>query len=225
MSEKTTKSETDRNAGLHQVDGQRENILDAAEELFLEKGIANTSMVEIARKVGITKVTLYRYFANRDEIAVEIQIKMLEKIDQSSIEHGEVTEKSNLREVIQHRLRSFETVRDAYRYVGMFDQLYLDLPSDSVIAQWTKEQLRKSDWRKSKPKPESHSSIDKGKKGVIFSNMIWFLEKLALRGELTWSDAEVPLEQHLKVFEDMVLAYLDKIEISESNDSDQSPNQ
>ena len=44
------------------------------------------------------------------------------------------------------------------------------------------------------------------------SALIWFLEKLALRGELTWSDAEIPIEEHLHIFEQMIFSYLEKIQ-------------
>ena len=73
-------SEVNRLSGKHQVDEKRIQILDAAEKLFLEKGIVNTCLAEIARAVGITKAALHRYFANKDAIAIQIQIRMLNRI-------------------------------------------------------------------------------------------------------------------------------------------------
>ena len=46
---------------------------------------------------------------------------------------------------------------------------------------------------------------------VIMNTVIWFLEKLALRGELTWSNKEIPLEEHLRIFEDMITGYFDRL--------------
>ena len=46
---------------------------------------------------------------------------------------------------------------------------------------------------------------------------IWFLEKLALRGELTWSNKEVPLEEHLRIFEDMITGYFDRLIADQNN--------
>jgi hypothetical protein len=43
------------------------------------------------------------------------------------------------------------------------------------------------------------------------STVIWFLEKLALRGELTWSNQAVPLEAHLAAFEEMITGYIDRL--------------
>jgi AcrR family transcriptional regulator len=43
-------------------------ILDAAGELFLERGVNRTGMTEIARAAGCSRATLYRYFPNRDDL-------------------------------------------------------------------------------------------------------------------------------------------------------------
>jgi AcrR family transcriptional regulator len=47
-----------------------EKILDAAAELFVEKGIAGVGMGEIARAAGCSRATLYRYFADRGQLHV-----------------------------------------------------------------------------------------------------------------------------------------------------------
>ena len=46
----------------------RENIVSAASELFMEKGITTTSMDDIAKVAGYSKATLYVYFKNKEEI-------------------------------------------------------------------------------------------------------------------------------------------------------------
>ncbi|MEE4195043.1 MAG: TetR/AcrR family transcriptional regulator [Anaerolineae bacterium] len=211
----TTLSEANRQAGKHQVDGQRENILETAERLFQENGIANTSMVEIARAVGITKVTLYRYFANKDEIALQIQIRMLKKIRDVVMPNETEFSREALKRSIHAHLENFTQLQDAYRFIGMFDQIYLDNPADKDLAAWTKEQLTSSDWRDVNREHAKKSYPVPGERSVIMSSLIWFLEKLALRGELTWSDDSVPLEDHLDIFEDMVFTYLDQMEKKE----------
>lgn len=46
----------------------RENIVSAASALFMEKGIASSSMDDIAKAAGYSKATLYVYFKNKEEI-------------------------------------------------------------------------------------------------------------------------------------------------------------
>ena len=47
---------------------RREEILDAAAELFAAKGYTQTSTGDIMRRVGIAKGTLYYHFASKEEI-------------------------------------------------------------------------------------------------------------------------------------------------------------
>lgn len=204
-------SEANRLAGKHQVDEQRQHILDTAEVLFLEKGISNTSMVEIARAVGITKVTLYRYFANKDEIAVQIQIRMLKKIRDVVSPLSEEFTREELKRTVHAQIQNFAKLQDAYRFVGMFDQIYLDNSTDVTLTNWAKEQLSSSEWRDVTRDQAKAKYPNPSERSVIMSSLIWFLEKLALRGELTWSDSSVPLEDHLKIFEAMIFTYLDQI--------------
>src|SRR5215472_11229462 len=46
----------------------RDQILQAASELFYGEGIRSTSMDEIAAKAGVTKRTLYYHFPSKDDL-------------------------------------------------------------------------------------------------------------------------------------------------------------
>lgn len=52
-------------------DEARNKILEAGLEVLYEKGYCHTTMDEIARRLGVTKPALYRYFKNKDELIVE----------------------------------------------------------------------------------------------------------------------------------------------------------
>ncbi len=47
---------------------RRQVILDTARQLFTRKGFSDTSMSEIAKRVGGSKATLYNYFKSKEEI-------------------------------------------------------------------------------------------------------------------------------------------------------------
>ena len=208
--ESQTVSEANRAAGKHQVDEQRLRILDTAEALFLEYGITNTSMVQIARSVGITKVTLYRYFANKDEITLQIQIRMLKKVREVVEPLVKEFTREELKRSVHAHIAHYHELQEAYRYIGLFDQIYLDNPANPVLTKWAKEQLASSDWRDVNRERAKKNYPNPSERSVIMSALIWFLEKLALRGELTWSDADIPIEEHLRIFEEMVNAFLEK---------------
>ncbi len=58
-------------------------IADAAGRMFLEKGIRNTTMDEVARAAGYSKATLYVYFKNKEEIAAFLTWKSMKQFKES----------------------------------------------------------------------------------------------------------------------------------------------
>jgi AcrR family transcriptional regulator len=54
---------------------RREEILDAAQSLFAQKGVHAVSTRQIAEVAGISQPALYAYFATKDEIAAELCVR------------------------------------------------------------------------------------------------------------------------------------------------------
>src|SRR5260221_5554576 len=61
---------------------RRENeILNCAEQLFVERGYANLNMDDLANGVGISKPTLYQHFKSKDDLAVRILLRSYQAMD------------------------------------------------------------------------------------------------------------------------------------------------
>ncbi|MFD8103208.1 TetR/AcrR family transcriptional regulator [Nocardia fluminea] len=58
----------------------RARILDAAAQLFGDRGIANTSTNRIAAEACMSIGTLYRYFPDREEIVKELAMVLLDRL-------------------------------------------------------------------------------------------------------------------------------------------------
>lgn len=56
----------------HWRDSRRQAILDVAFRTFLERGYAETSMAEIAARLGGSKTTLYHYFPSKEHLFVAV---------------------------------------------------------------------------------------------------------------------------------------------------------
>ncbi len=52
--------------------GTRERIKDAALRLFVAKGVAETSVREIAQAAGVAQGSLYSHYASKEELAWEL---------------------------------------------------------------------------------------------------------------------------------------------------------
>ncbi len=57
--------------------GSRERILEAAFELFAEKGYDGTTTRSIAKRAGVNEVTLFRTFGNKEALFRQVAIDML----------------------------------------------------------------------------------------------------------------------------------------------------
>ncbi|MGC8120594.1 TetR family transcriptional regulator [Marinobacter sp. VGCF2001] len=51
-----------------EAEATRESILDAAEHVFMEKGVARASLEQIARTAGVTRGAIYWHFRNKQDI-------------------------------------------------------------------------------------------------------------------------------------------------------------
>ena len=72
----------------------REKIASAASVLFMERGIAATSMDDIAKAAGYSKATLYVYFENKEEMVGILVLDSMKKLYHyiaSALEQQETT--------------------------------------------------------------------------------------------------------------------------------------
>ena len=79
----------------------RENIVSAASALFMERGIAATSMDDIAKAAGYSKATLYVYFENKEEIVGILVLNSMKKLD----------------DYISSALIRYETTKEKYDFI------------------------------------------------------------------------------------------------------------
>jgi AcrR family transcriptional regulator len=60
----------------HQGAETRERILDVAQQLFIQQGYDKTSLRDIAERLGITKAALYYYFERKEDILLELHLRL-----------------------------------------------------------------------------------------------------------------------------------------------------
>lgn len=56
-------------------------LLDAARQLFAEKGVAGTTIDEIADRADVARGTFFNYFPNKDAVLQALWLAQLEKLD------------------------------------------------------------------------------------------------------------------------------------------------
>jgi AcrR family transcriptional regulator len=61
------------------ADVRREQILDAAERVLLERGLAATTVADVADAAGIAKGTVYLQFASKNDVIAALRARYLER--------------------------------------------------------------------------------------------------------------------------------------------------
>ena len=145
-------------------DERKEQILVDLERLFLEKGLANIKISDLARASGMSQGLFYHYFANKEEvfaaltmknsIGMKEQFKVLEQTGTVSQKIYRLTEsllvyiKENpVREqIIQHALtspgKSQENARELIRYMkGRLRTLIIEGQLEGTVVQDSPDDL------------------------------------------------------------------------------------
>jgi AcrR family transcriptional regulator len=56
---------------------RRQQIMDAAKEVFAQKGSSSATIENIAEEAGFSPATIYLYFKNKDELSASLSLQML----------------------------------------------------------------------------------------------------------------------------------------------------
>ena len=103
----------------------REEILEAAREVLLRKGVAATTLEAVAREVGVTKPALYYYFPSKDALLFELIFGAFEHHAQAV--HDEVERAEDgpqaLRALIRETVDVFAPHLDDFRLAFLYGQV------------------------------------------------------------------------------------------------------
>lgn len=108
----------------------RQKIIDAALVCLDRWGLEKTSLHDIAREAGVTRPTVYSYFANRDEVVQAAMIHGGQSFGLKLLEH--------INQFSKNRERLLEAVLFAYK--NMPKEPYLKLVKDAGLANMINEQ-------------------------------------------------------------------------------------
>jgi TetR/AcrR family transcriptional regulator, fatty acid metabolism regulator protein len=105
---------------------REELILQAAEEMLAEKGYHETSMDEIAARVGIAKGTVYLHFPSKEDLVVALYEGNIQKMSQAveAILSSELTARAKLEQLLQFIYGGFFS-RKSERFYSIYHQAEL----------------------------------------------------------------------------------------------------
>jgi AcrR family transcriptional regulator len=97
--------------------GQRQNILDTALSLMAQRGVAGTSMRDLAAATGLNVASLYHYFPSKQDLLVAVLAErgFLDEIAVTAPTPGDRTAQIELADLLNEILQSMLEVEDFIR--------------------------------------------------------------------------------------------------------------
>lgn len=146
---------------------KRQAVVDAAREIFLKKGYAATSMDEVAALAGVSKVTVYKHFADKQGLFAAVftsAISQAEQNSQSLVDHLSVSTE------LEQDLQAF-----ARRHITLVTQPEIIQLRRMIIAEATRFPGLARAWHRAGPE-RGHATLARQ------------IERLAERGLLRVTD-------------------------------------
>lgn len=112
---------------IYQTDETREKILETAETMMLHDGLFATTMSHLAREVGISRTSLYRYYRDKLDLSLAILVIRLNDIARFEEIRAEVQSLpdgiNRLTAYLRKRWLDPEHIQ-SYRFLAEFDAYY-----------------------------------------------------------------------------------------------------
>ncbi|MBI9105866.1 MAG: TetR/AcrR family transcriptional regulator [Spirochaetales bacterium] len=128
---------------------RRVKIIRAAKELFITKGLAGTSMSEIAKKIDLNVRTVYRYYKTKEELAFEIEIKIFEEMIEKLKTTSSIIKGKNGFEKISKLLtlteKYYRSSENEIRFMGEFDYYFTGAYPYNALSDRFVEMMRTMD--------------------------------------------------------------------------------
>lgn len=90
----------------------KQRILDVAANLVMERGVKGTSLADIAREAGISKGTLFYYFAAKDDLVFELTEQHFDNITRGLLKRVEQMQGESLEKILYESLTAIITAED-----------------------------------------------------------------------------------------------------------------
>jgi Transcriptional regulator len=116
---------------IFQTAETRSLILEAAQKLFLEKGFFDAQMLDVVAATGLSRTSLYRYFQDKNDLAMALLGKISERLGEDSrawLEHPSASaQKPSALDAVAAYLKGHwlsDRFRDEFVFLAEFDAYF-----------------------------------------------------------------------------------------------------
>jgi len=172
-------------------DATREQILVHAARLFAAQGFVGTSMNEVAEACSLSKPTLYHYFRDKHELAMQIcesHVQTLTTLVDEVRAEG-LAPREHLRALIERFVREYGQAQDAHRVLTE-DVKFLEAEDRERLLAVERDVVAAFAEAVAALRPELQASaLTKPLTMLLFGMINWMHTWLRPNGELSYADA------------------------------------
>ncbi len=202
---------------------RKKEVIKVATIVFIEKGIENAKMIDIAEIAEVGVASIYRYFSTKTDLAIAVAIniwgneinriylKQVEKIN-----NKEINGKEKIKELLLILINLYENYPNYLRFIEYFDNYV-------VKENISKDKLKEYEDNVINLKPVFLSYINEGKKDLsirsniddnklfvtVVHSFMALSQKFIVRGNILKFDEEITGQEQLEFLSDIVMRYLD----------------
>lgn len=194
---------------------RRDDILNISKKLFLEKGIRNTTIKDIANALELSRQTVYKYYNNINDIVIDVEIMVLTEIMQALQFDLNYT---NALEAIDYTILEFfkllETNNENVIFTILFDSHFRSIteynPSDNPYTQLIQGvDVFIPIIESGKIQGNIRKDVDPLSAQVLILNLLMgLLQRISLRGEFFAIEQNTDIDMIRDEFRTMVKRYL-----------------
>jgi len=198
-------------------EARTEKMIEAAIEVFTEKGIEPTKMTDIAKVSGIGVASIYRYFKTKGDIAIEVGIKYWGDVHQKVIQACDPGQMGfhNMKTMLELFLDHNESDMQVYRFIEQLDHFITKLDkkpdkmTDYELAVIKNIPLYIKYIDEGKKDGSIHESVNSTQSIHLFNHTLMSLkQKHASRGAIISTDTVESQQAELRLLTDIFLNYL-----------------
>ena len=115
---------------------RREQILESALNIFIDKGYNGATTVDISKEAGISEVTLFRYFDSKKQIFMEaIEPILITGLEESIVESKDLRPKEKLKSILKSRIKFISDHHEVIKLILMESKINPEVADFNYINQ------------------------------------------------------------------------------------------
>ena len=107
-----------------QAENSKKLILDAAEKLFLEKGLHDVVVKDIMNEAAVSRTCIYSHFDDFDHIVYQVAYRIYDKVILYGRDKNAQTSKESYKDILLRNVDNFFELKDCYAFLDIFDRYY-----------------------------------------------------------------------------------------------------